>query len=88
MIAADLSPNYKRLTGLRLSNVAQVRINDGRAAVQRFCLSGMRLSAMLLCRTYDRLWREAMEGIVSVSRAEDPQNTDIKKVKGQLTPGR
>ena len=29
-----------------------------------------------------------MEGIVSVTRVEDPQNTDNPKVKGQLTPGR
>ena len=29
-----------------------------------------------------------MEGIVSVSRVEDPQNIDFPKVKGQLTLGR
>lgn len=73
---------------LRPSNVAQVRSDDGRAAVQRFCLSGIQTSIMLRCRTYDRLWKEAMEGIVAVSRAEDPQNNSIQKVNGQLTPRR
>ena len=29
-----------------------------------------------------------MEGIVCVSRVEDPQNIDFPKVKGQLTLGR
>ena len=87
MIVADLSHNSGKIIGLQPSYVAQVRINDGRAAVQRFCLSGMRVSAMLPCRTYDRLWREAMEGIVFISRVEDPQNTDIPKVRGQLTIG-
>ena len=88
MIVADLSRSSKQLIGLRPSNVAQVRLNDDRAAVQRFCMSGMQVSAMLRCRTYDRLWREAMEGIVSVNRVEDPQNAESPKVKGQLTPGR
>ena len=81
MIIADSSRGYRKGAVSRPTDVAQVRIVDGRAAVQRFCLSVMRVSAILPCRTYDRLWREAMEGIVSVSMVEDPQSTGTQKVK-------
>jgi hypothetical protein len=35
-------------------------------------------------RTYDRLWKEAMEELVDLAREEDPFESKTRKVKEQL----
>lgn len=61
-------------------DVPQVRKNKSKVAVQRSIWPVLMMRAFLYCRTYDRIWRQAMDDLVSISREEESSNTDAHKV--------